>query len=471
MANILKVTTPPSTTYNNTVKGSPQTTPPQHIKNPVDLQRITRQDTKDDQSFGRQSMHYMSNYNKFLENVKDAIPMTDIMQEVFGSGMEGLIRSPRTSPEMTKELTEFMEMIRLSSDDLSSTIKDRLDNATGFRSALFDVLRKIMSNTYSVDLKADILKFAKRFNDMASNQRILGEIARSLRSLSQAMPRSEADTLIRLTGKLDLNAMHGDTSANLKILTQEILPMLSKYISRTNDLGKSRDLMSLLSLNISRYENGTKDNVLSSLKNLTMYGDLKEKLGPMDEKTVEKILDRLLTERSTHKDPLADKLSGIIDKALSGQVGYESRAAFEHMARSILVNESVYMPLIYSLLPSEVNGKQLFSEMWIDPDDGGHAQYSEEDRVNRVYLKFNIQDLGSFDMIMNMQKGKVDLQLFCPQEMDKDFYEIRNEIGKILEKNDLQQNNIYIEKNIGKIALTEIFPKIKEGRNNINVSV
>lgn len=249
------------------------------------------------------------------------------------------------------------------------------------------------------------------------------------------------------------------------------MPLLSKYINRTNDLGKPRDLMSLLSLNIARYENGSKENVLSSLKSLTMYGDFKDRLGSMDERTLSKVLDRLLTEKLTQKNPLADKLSGIIDRGLSGQVGYENRAAFENMARSILVNESVYMPLLYTLLPAEIDGKKLFAEMWIDPDDGGRSQYNEEDRINRVYLKFNIQDLGNFDMVLNLQRGKVDLQLFCPDEMDKDFYEIKNDIGKILEKNDLQQNNIYVEKSTGKLELTEVFPKIKEKRNNINVTV
>lgn len=471
MANILKVTTPPSTNYNNTVKGSPQTVPAQNIKNQVDLQRITRQDTKEEAGLGRQSMHYMSNYNKFLENIKDTIPMSDIMREIFGSNLEGLINSRATSPDMAKELTEFMKMIRLGEGDLSSLAKMQLDTATGFRSTLFDVLREMMNHTYSIDLKADILKFSKHFNDMASNQRILGEIFHDLQELSKAIPRSDGDTLMQMAERLDQNAKPGDTKANLQLLKNEIMPLLSKYINRTNDLGKPRDLMSLLSLNIARYENGSKENVLSSLKSLAMYGDFKDRLGSMDERTLSKVLDRLLTEKLTQKNPLADKLSGIIDRGLSGQVGYENRAAFENMARSILVNESVYMPLLYTLLPAEIDGKKLFAEMWIDPDDGGRSQYNEEDRINRVYLKFNIQDLGNFDMVLNLQRGKVDLQLFCPDEMDKDFYEIKNDIGKILEKNDLQQNNIYVEKSTGKLELTEVFPKIKEKRNNINVTV
>lgn len=473
MANILKVTTPPQTTYNNTpVKGNQHVAPPSNIKNPIDLDRVTRQDERGaQQGLNRQAMHYTSNYNKFLENVKNSVPTADIMREIFGSGLEGLINSSATAPSMAQELREFTEMMQLGENDLHAFAKTQIESATGFKSALFDILRELMNDTYSVDFKADILKFAKRFNDMASNQRILGEIFQNLQELSELIPKSDGITLAQMADALNLESPNGDTSMNLQLLKNEILPLLSKYISRTNDLGKVRDLMSLLSLNISRYESGTREDVLSSLKTLTMYQAFKERLGEVDEKTLNQILDRLLTEKNSQKNPFADKLSGIIDKALNGQVGYENRAPFENMARSILVNESVYMPLIYTLLPAELDGKQLFSEMWIDPDDGNRSQYGEEERVNRVYLRFNIRDLGNFDLVMNLQNQKVDLQLLCPDDLNEHFSKIRNDIGKIIENNSLKQNNIYIEKNTGNLSLTDVFPKIKEGRNNINVSV
>ena len=49
--------------------------------------------------------------------------------------------------------------------------------------------------------------------------------------------------------------------------------------------------------------------------------------------------------------------------------------------------------------------------------------------------------------------------------------EIKNGIRHIVERNDLVNSNIYVEKNEGKLSISEVFPKIKEGRNNINVTI
>lgn len=416
-------------------------------------------------------MHYTSNYNKFLENVQSATPATHILRELFGSSLEGATQLVGENSELARELTELFEMMQLDEGNFSAFAKSQFKSASPFQSALFDVLRSLMNESRSVELKSDILKFTKMFNDMTSGERLLGSIELHLQQLSESIPRSDAQLLQKLMENLKLHAKNGDTQHNLNLLKNSILPLLSKYVSRTNDLGKTRDLLSLLSLNISRYENGSRENVLAALKNLTMYNSFKERIGAMDQSALNSILERLENEKAAMSNPFADKLSSIMEKGLSGQAGYENRIVFENLARSILVNESVYMPLLYSLISAEVNGKQLFSEMWIDPDDGNRSLIDEKERIHRIYLRFNIEELGSFDMIMNMKEGKVDLQLLCPEALEKNYRQIREDIGKIIEKNSLRHNQIYVEAGSTELSLMEVFPRIKEGRNNINVSI
>ncbi len=472
MANILKVTTPPSTTYNNTVKGNQQVVQNPQIKNQVDLQRVSRNDQKEaQQGLAKNPMHYTSNYNKFLESIQNSTPASNILREFFCSSFEGIVQSASDHPALAKDLSDLLEMISLDEGDFSAFAKTQFKSAAPFQSPLFDVLRGLMNESNSVDLKADILKFAKMFNDMTSGERILGGIERNLEQLKESIPRSDAELLQKLINNLKPNAKNGDTAHNLNLLKNNILPLLSKYISRTNDLGRVRDLLSLLSLNISRYENGSRDNVLTALKNLTLYNSFRERVGIMEETSLESVLSRLENEKAALSNPLADKLSSILEKGLSGQAGYENRVIFENLARSILVNESVYMPLLYTLIPAEIDGKQFFSEMWIDPDDGNRSLLGEEERIHRVFLRFNIEELGNFDMIMNMKDGNVDLQLLCPESLDKNFWQIRQDLGKIIEKNNLRHNQIYVESGASSLSLIEVFPKIKEGKNNINVSI
>ena len=81
------------------------------------------------------------------------------------------------------------------------------------------------------------------------------------------------------------------------------------------------------------------------------------------------------------------------------------------------------------------------------------------------------KEIKTSTMIHYLQDKKVDLQLLCPSQMERDFSEIKNGIRQIVESNSLVNSHIYVEKNEGKLTLSEVFPKIKEGRNNINVTI
>ena len=55
----------------------------------------------------------------------------------------------------------------------------------------------------------------------------------------------------------------------------------------------------------------------------------------------------------------------------------------------MLINESVYMPLLHFILPFQYEDNNVMSEMWVDPDSR-----REEDSVGRkikLFLKFDIQ--------------------------------------------------------------------------------
>ncbi len=473
MANALKVTTPPTTTYNNTLKGSPHVVQSPSIKNQVDLNRVTRQDSKENQQgFNKQGLlHYESNYNKFLENIQRSLPLSTVLSELMGSGFSGLIENPATSQTMIENLQRLMDLVKMDQGDLPDFIKNQLQSSTGFRSAFFDVLRDLMNHSDSIDFRSDILKFSKKFNDMASNQRILSEIFKNLADIARSIPGRDSQALSQMADALNTEAARGDTGSNLALLKNEILPLLSKYIVHTNDFGRVRDLLSQLSLNISRYESGTREDVINAMKTLSLYGSFRERIGSLDEKGIEYILDRLVSEKLDKSNLFADSLSDIIDKGLKGQAGYENKALFESMARSALVNQSVYMPLIHTLIPFELDGKLLVSEMWVDPDGASASSGNKEDRITRIYLKFDIGGLGTFDLVMNIQNKKVDLQLFCPGQMERDFGEIRSNVRSIVENNSLINNNVFVDKNEGSLSISEVFPKIKEGRNNINVTI
>ena len=57
------------------------------------------------------------------------------------------------------------------------------------------------------------------------------------------------------------------------MLQGQILPYLGSYISRFHDMGAVRNFLSLLVLDMTRYENGMESELLMAFRQMSNYGD------------------------------------------------------------------------------------------------------------------------------------------------------------------------------------------------------
>ena len=76
-------------------------------------------------------------------------------------------------------------------------------------------------------------------------------------------------------------------------------------------------------------------------------------------------------EKASLKNDAMNQLAEIIKRGAAGEAGIENKMVFKELMRAVLLNESVYMPILHLTLPLNVNGKLMFSELWLDPDDDG----------------------------------------------------------------------------------------------------
>jgi hypothetical protein len=140
----------------------------------------------------------------------------------------------------------------------------------------------------------------------------------------------------------------------------------------------------------------------------------------------------------------------------------------------MLINESVYIPLIHIMLPLNVENKMMYSEIWVDPDDKsdkGDKSSSSKERKTKLLVKFDIKDVGFFDLIMLHSTGKLDVQIFCPEKLVRDNKDIKEGLKEIIEKNGMSAGLISVETNGVPVSISEVFPKIYERKNIVNVRV
>ena len=461
------------TTVNRNITVSPDNTQIQNVPDPSKVVRADgRTEQQDSNLQGDGGIRYDSNFQTFLQRLRDTPSLADSLSRIF-SGREGIVVSSGLSAGIAEEMGRLLEMLRMDESQLLDFLQGQFKTGTRFGGALFALLRSAYARAASEGVRTDILQFLKAYVDFDSTTHIEGNLLRDLQSMADAMPASWAEKLRDLTAQLQNGIAAGNRQGNLQLLQREIFPYMSSYVERTHDMGTPRALLTMLALNVARYENGSEEKLLEGFHQLSGYGTLKGQLGGIDDQSLLLLLknrgggDSKAVEFSNH-------LASAAARAFRGEGSAEVQQAFQNLIAAMLVNESVYMPINHYLLPLEWDGRMLFSELWVDPnaeDEQNRGGDGGARNTMRFLFKMDVQSLGLFDVILTAQGSDVDIQIACPDAAVPFSKQIGDAVSQILARNDLKPARVAVRRMDRPVTLTEVFPKIFEGKNSINVKI
>lgn len=448
---------------------SPDNTP---IHNVADPNRINRADARtEQQDSGSGNVRYDSNFQTFIQQLREAPSLAQELSKLLG-GREGTVVISGMSEGIASELSQVLEMMRMDPDQLLRFLTEQFRAGTRFNGALFALLRSAYARASSDTVQQDILQFLKNYVDFASTSHIEGNLLRNLHGMADSMPASWAEKLLNLAAQLENGIAAGDRQGNLALLQKEVFPYMSSYVSRTHDMGTARALLSLMALDVARYENGSVEKLLQAFHQLKSYGTLKAQLGGIDDQSLLALLRGSQFAENSHANQFSAHLAEAAARALRGEGNAQTQEVFQQLVNAMLINESVYMPVSHYLLPLEWNGKMLFSELWVDPDSKDGANRSDPQRKCMKFLfKIDVQSLGLFDVILTAQGDEVGLWVSCPDRVAPFSKQVEQALTQILTDNGLIPADIVVRRMDVPVTLTEVFPKLFEGKNNINVKI
>ena len=479
MPDLLGVTNPVPGHDNNNVNRNMQITPNDpRIQNAPDPTRVGRPDNRTEQqdtgdaAGGNQALRYDSNFASFLQRLMNTPGMSQSLATLL-SFYEGTVVSSGIEEGLAAEMGALLNMLKMDEGQLSKFLASQLANGNRFSGALFNVLREAYSSGGSESVRSSILQFLKKYSDYSSTSHIQGNLIRGLTRLTRAIPASYGSQLLPMVAQLEEKLNAGDRQGALKLLQGTILPFLSAYTSKTNDMGLSRTLISMLALDISRYENGSEESLLQAFHQLNGSPGLRAKLGGLSDEGLLRLLNSTSFAKASEGDQFAAQLTKAAHSALRSGAASEVQEAFRNIVSAFLVNESVHMPLNHILLPMEWDGKMAFSEMWVDPDAEENMKRGRGDRDNtlRFLFKIDIQGLGFFDMVLTSYQDRVDVQIFCPERVAPFSRLMQGELSRILTENGLTDSGIQVQKMDRPLTISGVFPRIFEGENSINVKI
>lgn len=472
MANILRVTTPP-TGYENNVRNNAQNQPDKmQIQNPVDPNRVVRPDNRSDansQNGAQLSASYDSNFGTFVQLLRDTPQLSDTMSKLMFGGMANLVEAG-IGADTAEDISTFFQLLKMTDAELVEFLKNQLSGSVRFQGPFFALMREALNNAPTVEQRAAILAFLKRYSDMSSGKHLMENMKDLLSDIKKYMFHEQRELLEELSQGLNHRGPQ-DTGQNTARLQQDIIPFLAKYVAQTRNMGSLRDLVAQLTYNAARYENGDLDQLISDFKNLLKFPSFQKTFEGMDEEQLRELLMRMNFDKAAGKCAWADKFLSIVESGMRGDAGLENRQVFENVVNALLLNESVYMPVLHLMLPIELNGQLMFSEMWIDPDEDGDASSDPKERTAKLLIKFDIKDVGFFDLLMVYEKENVSMRLFYPDHLSSFESDIKKGMGEILERNGLNCEYLGVEQAKGSIPVSAVFPKIFERKNSVNVTI
>ena len=470
MANILQVTNPGTGTDTRNTPGTQeqlrnaQNDP--RIQNPVDPSRVTRADGREGGKTsgaeeGSYAINYESNYGAFIKKLDDAGELSRLLEKF----LSGQMSSAGAAGEAAEGTGVFAVLTAQTTEELMDYLKEQAGQQVKFSGELFDGLRGILNQEISENLRELLGDFLKSYNDYSSGVHLLRQMKTLTEDIASLMLRQFRGEMEQLADGMQWDAANGDTAYNTSVLNGRLIPFLSDYISRTHDYGAVRDAVMLLIFHAVRYENGNSGQLEQLLEKLLLN---REFASLYQGDVVEDLRTALAAQQSGAGKETADMLAAMLLKGANGHAGLENIQQYYTMLNGMLVNESVYMPLLHMLFPFQYKEKQVMSEAWVDPDAG---RGTEGERKIKLFLKFDIQGLGKFELTALVQNRRAGIGLAVPKALIEKTTDIRNRVEEIMKVHGMTVSELSVRERIRDSRIGEVFPEIREKERSINVRI
>lgn len=470
----IKTNTPISDNGVNKLKIKTGESLPFDVIDPTKVTKPTKQDSGNNTN--NSSLNYNSDsvFEKFIQALNNSPVLSDVAKKLLLNN-QFINHNIKNDPVLNTLFENFLKNIEMDSKEILNFLKFQQNSYTKFHGDFFDSLRNILkNNSNNTDFKGVLRNFLKSYDCFISVDETYTSIQSSLKNIYNSLPQMLKEPFSNLVDKMILDNYSNTSDLNLTLLKNEILPFVGRYIAKMNDFGPVRDYVSVLVHNIVRLESSSKENFSTDLDNLFDY--LKFNLNVEDEKlqTIKLSLISNYETTKTIKNDSIDSFIKMIESGVKDSDNVVNKGVMEDITESLLFSQNVNIPLTHMFLPLNYNGMFMFSELWIGKNyenSKDNKNKYEPNETYKVFLTFDIQNIGYFETILLLRDSKIALKIYVPSSFKNHAKLIKNDISKILSNKDIAISDIYINECVKKQRFNEVFNNLSERKNGVDVIV
>lgn len=266
-----------------------------------------------------------------------------------------------------------------------------------------------------------------------------------------------------------------DLEKNLAVLKNEIIPFMSDYIVKTNDLGKARDLVTMLINNVAKLNTSSMSDVSEKFTDLLSFLKFQFDMPDRDIRSIKEFFIERLNqpkEQEQESSKMYNLMAQLIEEGSTNAKQASTRAMYKDIASSLLMDNSVFMPLEHIILPLDYNGTFMFSEIWVDKDSTQKDGTRDPDNQTlKMFITFDIKGLGYFEATIWNTAGAVDFDLSYPLEFKENERDVRNSMTRIFEQNGLYLSKMEFAQGQPMKTMAQAFPNLKAFRRGVDVTI
>ena len=142
-----------------------------------------------------------------------------------------------------------------------------------------------------------------------------------------------------------------------------------------------------------------------------------------------------------------------------------------NLLQSLLNAPGVFTPLAHYILLLDVEGTKAFGELWVDNDENNQNNTPGTQRNYHLFLTFDVESIGRFEVDLYALGDEVNLTLLYPQRFEKQIEPMKDRINKVVRNVGYNTRTFETAPLKTPHNLTEIFPKIVDKRTTLNTRV
>lgn len=437
--------------------------------NLVDPAKVTKTPEKEPENQVKQELFNYnpdSVYEKFVKSLQNSPVLSEPLGKLLLS-KQFINGNIKKDPILSVFFESFLKNIEMNDSEILEFLKFQKNTCTKFQGEFFNEMRSLLTETDNRDFKAILQSFLRSYDCFVSVDETNKSISSAIKNIAKNLPDVLKTPFSEMTEKLTYDVKH--LNLNLNILKDEIIPFLGRYVSRMNDFGIVRDYVSVLIHNIIRLEFAQKDNFSYELEKLFEY--LKYSFN-IDEKQIEALKMSLINtyeEASAVENKSLKSFFTLLKKGAAESENPVNKSLMKEVADSLMFSQNVNIPLMHMFLPLNYKGTFMFSEIWIGKE---HKKSKHEyEQAYKVFITFDIQNLGYFETVLNLSAKKISMDIFVPGSLSLHMEKIKKDLDALLSKHDIITEGVNVRECVKVRRFNEVFSNLAERKNGVDVTI